>query len=371
MKSTNSKSVYEIDASQIKGNAKEVYVVESVEEIQNLVRVNENISPRGAGTGLAGGSVPDSGVVVDLSKMNKILKFNPEKRTVEVEAGIVLDDLNDFLEEYGLEFPVNPSSHEVCSIGGMIATDAVGSRAIKYGRTSKWVDWIEVVDSTGNAYKRGKTDLADFAGLEGITGIITKASLSLVEKMERTLEILEFSDMRAVIDKVKELKRNQSVSMVEFLDRQVSGFIKLSNNYHLFVEYESSEGSLKGEDYNKAMKLRDSVYPLLAEAGYERIEDPKLFLEKIPELLTWLEEHKIPVFGHISVGILHPCFSKSKEKFIPEMMKLVKHYSGQVSGEHGIGLLKKQFLDDNDKKIIKLIKARLDPGNKFNPGKVI
>jgi FAD/FMN-containing dehydrogenase len=145
----------------------------------------------------------------------------------------------------------------------------------------------------------------------------------------------------------------------------------LGYSYHILVEYESDEGNLSGGKYKQTMAIRDKVYPLLACDGHSIIEDPKLFLDKIPELIKWLENNSIPVFGHISVGILHPCFcGKNKEK-IHDMMRIVKRLSGQVSGEHGIGLLKKEFLEEQDKKLIKIIKQRNDFLNKFNVGKVI
>jgi glycolate oxidase len=363
--------VYEIDASQLKGKLVDFFIPEDIAEVQRIVKESNCVVARGGGTGLVGGCVPEKGVVIDLSKLNKVLKIFEGRRIVEVEAGIVLGELNEFLEEYGFEFPVNPSSHEVCTIGGMIATNAVGSRALKYGRTSQWVDWIEIVDAGGNLVKKGKTELSDFAGMEGITGVIVRVGLRLIEKKIRTADIVKKAELIEVINFVKELKRNQNVSMIEFFDKNVSNLLGFGKIYTLFVEYESEEGKLKGEEYLRALELRDEVYPLLAEKGYNRIEDPKVFLEKASELIMWLEENKIPVYGHISVGILHPCFSREKEKKIPEMIKFVKKLGGQVSGEHGIGLIKKEFLDENDKRILRLIKNRNDPINKFNPGKIL
>jgi glycolate oxidase len=87
--------------------------------------------------------------------------------------------------------------------------------------------------------------------------------------------------------------------------------------------------------------------------------------------LNWLELKKIPVFGHISVGILHPCFYQGQKEHIPDLMKFVRRVGGQVSGEHGIGLLKRKYVEMNDKKILMNVKKRTDPKNKFNIGKVI
>jgi glycolate oxidase len=159
--------------------------------------------------------------------------------------------------------------------------------------------------------------------------------------------------------------------MIEFLDKGLSEKLGFEEGYHLIVEYENDSGKLKGDSYRKLLAKRDEVYPLIATEGFVRIEDPKIMLDKFPTLMRWLEQKKVPVFGHIGVGILHPCFNIVQEKDIPELMKLVKRLSGQVSGEHGIGILKKAFVEFNDKKILENIKKRTDTLSKFNIGKVI
>lgn len=364
-------NAYESDASQIKGQSKEVFIPETIEEVQKFVIGNKAITPRGAGTGLVGGCVSNGTCILDISKLNKIISFNKIRKTIEVEAGIILDDLNNFLERFGFEFPINPSSHSVCTIGGMIATNAVGSRAIKYGKTGNWIEWIDIVDAKGRIQRKLKSEISDYIGLEGISGVIIRACLKITETKDRTASLISFDSFFSLIEKVKELKRNPDVSMIEFCDKTISQLIDFPNGYNLLVEFESLEGEYSGEEYFKLLAKRDMAYPLVAKLGYSHIEDPKLFLDKIYELMGWLENNKIPVFGHISVGILHPCFSKDQLKKIPDMMKIVKRLSGQISGEHGIGLLKKQFIEPQDKKLIYILKKRLDPENKFNPGKVV
>ena len=364
---------YETDASQIKGNAAGVLIPHSVGETINMVRANSCLVIRGGGTGLAGGCVPlnNSDVVLNLSKLNKITNFDRQRKTIEVEAGVILDELQDFLEQYNLEFPVNPSSHSICTIGGMIATNAVGARGVKYGNTAKWISWIDVIDSAGKIERKGVTEIPDYSGMEGITGVIVKAGLRLTGRKKRTASILSKEDFKEIIDVVRELKRNREVSMIEFFDKQVSEIAGLEKKYHLLIEFESGAGEFKDKEYEKLLELRDKVYPLLAKKGFLRIEDPKILLDRIGNVVEWLEGKNIPVFGHLGAGILHPCFSKEKEKLIPEMIKIVKRLGGQITGEHGIGLLKKEFVEANDKKILVNIKKRIDKGNKFNVGKVI
>ena len=124
-------------------------------------------------------------------------------------------------------------------------------------------------------------------------------------------------------------------------------------------------------EYDDLMDMRDRVYPLVASMGYTKIEDPKIMIDRFVKLVSWLESKGIPVFGHIGVGILHPCFKKEQESLVPEMMKLVQRLGGSISGEHGIGMLKRGFVEANDRKILVNVKKRTDPLGKFNMEKVI
>ncbi len=368
-------SVYEVDASCVRGNAKEVVFPKSVEDVKKAVKKYNQIVMRGGGSGLAGGCVPLNGqdVVLDLSKLTKIENFDEDKKTIEVEAGVILDDLNSYLEQEKIEFPVNPSSHGIATTGGLIACNAVGSRAVKYGDTKKWIKWIDIVNCNGNLERKGITEISDYSGMEGTTGVIVKACLKLCNKKIRTANILDFDNLDELKKIVKTLKKESDVSMIEFFGRQIAEMLDLENKYYLLVEYESDKGAMEGDEYGRFLKLRDSVYPMLAKRGFFRIEDPKVIVDKVDELINFLESKDIPVFGHLGVGILHPCFSEEQveKKYIKEMMKIVKRIGGQITGEHGVGILKKEFVDPNDKKILVNIKKRCDPKNKFNAGKII
>ena len=365
--------IYESDASRLRGKALAVEHPRNVVEVRGIVANANRIVVRGAGTGLAGGAVPQNGldVVLDMSKMDGIHGFDAERKTVEVEAGVILDELQAYLARFGLEFPVNPSSHAVATIGGMIATDAVGSRAIKYGKTSNWVKWVEIVDGYGEVHRKGITEMSDYTGMEGITGVIVRACLKLAPRKERTASLVKVDSLEEIVLIVRELKRNSAVSMIEFFDRGIGGELGLGEGYHLIVEYEDESGDIKGRGYEDLIKLRDRVYPFVAGEGYTRIEDPKIMIDRFVKLMGWLEARGVPTFGHVGVGILHPCFNHDQEKLIPEMMTLVKRLGGRVSGEHGIGFLKKGFVEINDQKILRNVKKRTDPLNKFNVGKVV
>jgi len=159
--------------------------------------------------------------------------------------------------------------------------------------------------------------------------------------------------------------------MIELISPFVSKGIGFKDKYNFIVEYEDDSGVLKEFEFQKILNKRDQVYPFLAGNGFLRIEDPKILIDRIKNLLVWLELKDIPYFGHLSVGIIHPCFKKNQEELIPEMMKLVKRAGGQITGEHGIGILKKEFVDPQDKKILINIKKRTDKKNKFNRGKIL
>ena len=212
---------YETDASGLRGKAKEVIFPNSIPEVQKIVTITPKIVPRGGGTGLAGGAVPQNGqdTVLDLSKLTRIQSLDKERSSIEVEAGVILDDLQHHLKRYNLEFPVNPSSHTIATIGGMIATDAVGSRAIKYGRTSKWVKWVDIVDSQGNLQRKGATELSDYAGMEGTTGVIVKACLKLSPRKLRTASLVPLETVKETLALVRQLKLDSSVTFSSSIPR--------------------------------------------------------------------------------------------------------------------------------------------------------
>ena len=362
---------YSTDASMIEGRARAVVFPKSAEEISRIIKSGNNFVVRGGGTGLVGGAVPNNEVVIDLSKMNKIINIDMSKKTAEVESGIILDELNNYLDNEGLEFPVKPSSHEVCTIGGMISTNAVGNRAMKYGRTNEWVEEIEIVSGKGEIMSIKKTNLQDFAGMEGITGVIVKAKLKLIEKRQKTASLFSLDSIEETINSVMKLKMMNDVCSIEFLDKMVSSFLGMQNKYHLIAEFESEQGKLKGEDYVSIMELRDRVYPSLAKLGYTRIEDPKILIHKFQELAEFLESGKVPFFGHIGSGIIHPVFMEGEDDRVKVMLKYVKSIHGNITGEHGIGIRKKEFLEPMERNLIERVKKRYDPLCKINCGKVI
>jgi FAD/FMN-containing dehydrogenase len=363
------KIAYSSDASQIRGITDEVVWPETAEEVRRTVKYcleqGMNIVPRGGGTGLAGGAVPDNSVVIDLSKMNKI-EIKGDYATVE--PGVVLEDLNTKTEKF---LPVVPGSRKSATIGGMIATNAAGMRSIKYGKMMEWVEELEVIDGNGNKTTIGKDKIKDFCGREGTTGIITKAKIRLAEKpKELSLSILTFDNITNLAEKLKELVKNKNVSAVEYLDKITSALAGLEDRPHLIVEYESHEGNIKGQDMEEVWEMRDGIYALVVNEGYTVIEDPEIKIENINKFLYWLQKNDIPTYGHIGIGVLHPHFRKDSP-LIPEMFETTKALDGKVSGEHGIGILKKEYAEKEILDEVKKLKKTYDEKNIMNKGKII
>ncbi len=365
-------SQFEKDQSGIKGKALGYFKPKNMQELKDFVKKNQRICIRGGGTGFVGGAVPLEDFVLDMKGMGEIINLDTERKMVEVEAGISLERLNLYLSEYDLEFPVKVFSEKDATIGGLIATNTPGIRFMKYGRISEWIHWIEIVDSQGEVERKSRVDLADYAGMEGTTGIITKANLKLVSKKERTAKIISSDYIQEIMENVKALRMNPNVSAIELIDKRISEFLSLPFRYHLIVEYESYEGDLTDQRYVEAMNLGYLAYNvMLNKEKHYRIEDFRVILDRFDKLFTYIESYDIPIFGSVSCGLMHPCFSEENEKLIPEIMGLVKRMGGNINGGYGIGLTKRDFVDINDRKLLVNMKKRLDPLNKFNAGKIV
>lgn len=363
---------YEKDSSWIKGKATEVFKPKELQELKQFVKKTNHICIRGGGTGFVGGAVPLGDAVIDMKGLNKIGPLDFERKLIEVEVGVTLEELNNYLVPHALEFPLKLVSEKMATLGGIVATNSPGIRFLKHGRLTEWINWIEIVDSEGEILKKSRVDLTDYAGLEGTTGIITKVSLKLIDKVERTAKIFASEYLHEIMEKVRDVKRNPNVSAIELFSKQVSEELNLPFKYHLIVEYESDEGDLKDLKYLEAMELLYLAYHVyLNKEKRYRIEDFRVLSDRFDKLFTYVESYDIPIFASVAFGLMHPCFSEDKESLIPEIVNLVKRLGGNINGGFGIGLVKKDFVDFNDKKLLVNMKKRLDPSNKFNSGKIL
>ncbi len=428
---------YAYDASGIESLPEAVVLPASAEEISNVIRLaNKNgfaVFPRGAGSGNVGGAVPlGGGVVIALSKLDKILEIDVENQLAVVQPGVVTGDLQKVVVEKGLFYPPDPASLNFCTIGGNVATGAGGPRAVKYGVTYNYVLGLEVVLPTGEIIKTGRKtvkgvvgyDLTSlFVGSEGTLGVITEITLRLIPRPEKNGTLLAaFEDVHKCVRAVDSiLKKRTLPSAIEFIDsnsiKAVESRFKLgiSENVNAIILIEvdgdteivdlmaekyrdlcEKHGALEinvateKEEQERLWKIRRSIAPALLGLKASKInEDVCVPRSKIPELITVLDrisaKYSVPVasFGHAGDGNLHVNFLFDRhdtkelvraEMATRELFEEVLLLGGTISGEHGIGIAKSPFMamevGDSALKTMKRIKKALDPCNIMNPGKV-
>ncbi len=366
---------YSIDSSRMFGRATAVLWPASASQVHRIIleanRNKDNLVFRGAGTGLAGAAVPQNSIVVDLSRMNRILTINKTEMYAIVEPGVILDNLNHALRKIELLFPVLPASHSVCTIGGMIATNAAGQRALRFGRVREWIKSLKVIDGTGKYYEVGNE--SDFIGTEGVLGVVVEATLNLTTPLKAvSMDYEVFGSSAEMLELVKKRLALKDVISMEFFDPVSSSLIGLEQKYMLITEYETERGKINSPHKIKQVrKKREPLGPYLTSMGYTIMEDPYVPLDRINELLDWLYSNNVPVFGHIGIGVIHPRFKPDQKDMIYEMFGLVKRLGGDVSGEHGIGLAKKDYVDPSRIEHLTMLKNKYDPNNVLNRGKLI
>ena len=427
---------YARDASENFGLPDVVVWPRTTEEVSAILRLaNERkvpVTPRGAGTCLSGGPVPArGGILMVLTRMNRILEVDVEDMLVLVEPGVVWADLNRALEPYGLFLPPDPASGSVCTIGGCIAENAGGVRAVKYGTFRDWVQALEVVLPTGEVLWTGSRarkwvsgyDLVRlFVGSEGTLGVITKALLRVFPRPRHAAVMSAFApeleDAGRAVFYV--MSRGLTPSAVEIMDAstleavskyagmefpaceamlifEFDGFTqadvrarlreakKLCEASNLRVEVASSE-----EEAARIWRARKSASPALARLRPSSIhEDITVPVSKVAAMLVRVREISrelgvlIATFGHAGDGNLHPVilFDERDEDEARRALEAAEavcrtalELGGTLTGEHGIGISKARFFPLEHGpvalEVMKTIKAALDPNGILNPGKM-
>ncbi|MCK9548751.1 MAG: FAD-binding oxidoreductase [Sphaerochaeta sp.] len=413
---------------------------EQVAQIMRLAdRLTIPVTPRGAGSGLSGGAIPlYGGIVLSLEKMNRIIEIDEENLTVTAEAGIVTNELNERLKDAGLFFAGYPMSLESCFLGGNIAENAGGGKAIKYGVTSRYVLGLKVVTPQGQIVTLGGKVTKDvssydlkqlYIGSEGTLGIITEATIKLIgiPKVASTL-LVPFTDAQQAISVVPLLMKQGIIPVsIEFMDRLS---FEISCDYlneslpldgvgaMLLIEVDGSDeaqveadliavgelceeqGALEvyiAEDANNRERIW-AVRRAIAEAikvysPIQSLEDVVVPIASIPRVLPFLEElsaHyrlKIPCYGHAGDGNLHATVVKDPDwtmdkwletepKILGELYTfIVDELGGKISGEHGIGVKRREFVKELTAKaeyeLLKTLKQAFDPKGIMNPGKIL
>ncbi len=427
---------YSYDASMNVHRPDAVVLPESTEQISEIVKfANEQnipVIPRGAGTSLSGGVIPiKGGMIIDLSRMNRILEISIENRYAQVQAGVVCDDLNRALAKHGFIFPPDPASSSVSTIGGNVATNAGGIKGAKYGTTRDYVMGLQVVLPTGEILKTGSYtmkcvsgyDLSKlFIGAEGTLGVITEITLKInpiprhamtavatFNKLEdagkaisQTMTSGVFPSVMEILDKVtlKSIKENSDIDLPE-----AEAMILTETDGYTWEEVEaqmevvlrilkqnnpSTINTAKDEkDRLNLWRARKSAYATLARASNSFVlDDVTVPIARIPDLLVGIQEISqrygivVASFGHAGDGNLHPQILYDEynaaqvekvEKVEEEIFRLAISFKGTLSGEHGIGLSKANYMtlehDPVEMALMKKIKRTIDPNNIMNPGK--
>lgn len=378
-KFTKNKKVYEENINNLSARASTIVFPDSNREITNILKLSSkeiDIVSRGFGVSFSSASTPlakNNSVIIDFSKMKKIISINALSKFAIVEPGVLVSDLNEELLKYNLEFPIIPLFEGLETIGSMIAKNSSGSREVKYNRTINWLESIEIINGLGEEVKVSKSDLSDFVGMEGTTGIITKAILKLTNKKKRSLTILKSDKLSDIFAANKRLRLKQDVCSIDFFNKEISVLLGLENKYHLFVEFDTEEGFFRQEDYEKFIKIKTKAYKKIAGEGFYHLDSIKLFSESIEDYFIYLEEKKIPYFAFLASGVVFLCSGndeKSKNK-IYEALSLGNKQKAKISYTLGYGLLRKEFLDKGEADLLNRVRTRHDPNCRLNRDKFL
>ena len=410
--------------------------VETAEEVREVVRVASDhrapIIPFGAGTSLEGHiNAPFGGLSLDFSRMNRVLAVNERDLDCVVEPGVSRKQLNDYLRDLGLFFPVDPGAEEA-TIGGMASTRASGTTAVRYGTMRENVLNITAVMADGSIIKtaqRARKSAAGYdltrllVGSEGTLGIITELTVRLYGIPERILAaVCPFTTLEGACNAViQSIQLGLGVARMELLDhmqvRAVNAYAKLNLEERptLFLEFHGSEvsardqvetfkaiaeaeGALrfdwaeKEEDRRKLWKARHDAYWAIKTLwpGKDALAtDVCVPISRLAECVTEtqkdIEEHGLiaPIVGHVGDGNFHttPVFNAKDprekagmEAFLQRLAERAIRMEGTCTGEHGVGQGKAKYLKAElgaGLATMRAIKAALDPQGIFNPGKIL
>jgi len=380
-----------------------------ISEIMKLAnREGIPVTPRGAGSGLSGGAVPiHGGIVLSMERMNTIHEIDTADMMCVVEPGVVTNHLDKALEPHGLFFAGYPMSDEFCFIGGNVAENAGGGRAIKYGVTGRYITGLEIVLPNGDTVVAGGKRVKDVTGYdlvhlmvgsEGTLGIITKIWVKLLPrpKSRRTLIAL-FPDPGTAVGVVPIIMTQAGIipTSVEFIDRlclhRTCVFLKETLPYReagamLLFEVDGNNPERTGEEAEiigricrdkgarevfvadkpeeaeRFWKIRKSItWALKKYSPHQSLEDIVVPMANIPDVIPELErigrefDIDIPCYGHAGDGNLHatpvknPDHSMEKwEEILPEVLveiyRMAARFGGTISGEHGIGHKRKPYM---------------------------
>ncbi len=429
---------YAFDATNIKALPLAVVFPRNTEDVKAVVSVCRQsramVIPRGAGTGFVGGTVPiQGGIVISTEKMNRIISIDRSERLATVQCGVVNASLQNEAAKLDLMFPPDPSSLEVATLGGNVALDAGGPRALKYGVTRHYVLGIEFVTWDGSVVESGGlgrnwvgwdpvTTL--LTGSEGTLGVITLIRLKLVDRPRAFSTVLAFFATTVAAAAAVSLVLESGVlpAAIELIDAETMSCIRKfvdvaipdGAGCSLLIETDGTEAealetmaavehvlgragaigfTVAGSEAEREdlWRMRRSISPSLARIAPGKVnEDVCVPRSKLPNLVETVGELackyglKVPTFGHAGDGNLHVNVMldrnhrdqiKRADALITELFAATLKLGGTISGEHGIGVTKLPFLADQigpeGLVLQNRVKRAFDPHSLMNPGKVI
>ncbi len=335
--------------------------------LRYVIRTDTTILIKGSGTSQRVKQIPQNSIILDTSRKNKIIKADLKQKTATVEAGLLIKDLNDFLLDYGLEFPIKPDN-PTSTIGGLIAVNGKTRRTARYPELIDWVEELEVMDGSGKLYST-KT-VKDFIGSEGVNALILKAKIKLTEPIKKTrIQSYAFDHSLDVLEKIKDLEQDPTLLSLEMIEKTSSSILKEPERYFLLAEF-TTEDLTSAEDMKLWKEVRD-LHSILCQKGYDVIEDVKIPRENIPKILMWIRKNKIPARVDMSLGIIYLYFRKNQNTTIKELYLQTKKLEGNVNGCYGIGTQKKEYIEKELKEEVKELKQIYDPDNTLNRGIIL
>ena len=411
------------------GQAEILVYPKTTDEVAQLVKyANQNnlkITTRGAGTNLVGSTIPNGGMIIDLSLMNTIIELDKSTFTVTVQSGILLQDLQQFVEKQNLFYPPDPGAKNA-TVGGNISTNAGGMRAVKYGVTRDYVQALEVVMADGTVLNIGSKNIKDntglslkhlFIGSEGTLGIITQCTLKLIAKPSvfETL-IIGFNTIEQAVTNITTILQTLTPTALEFVERQVaqwgerySGFqfplpdskayliimLDGANKQHIVQQRQQLLANLGDCNYfiaetieqaNQIWTVRGSLVRAVEAVTEQDPIDIVVPINRIADFINYTKQLqsqsgvRMLAFGHAGDGNIHLCilrdgrddkqWSEVLEQIHNALYQKCHELGGLPSAEHGIGTAKVKYFNNaiaqENRQLMQLIKQQFDPNNILN-----
>jgi glycolate oxidase len=426
---------YSEDMAGFRGTPAVVVRPGSEGEVKKIValagRKRIPVVPRGAGSSLTGASVSKGAIVLDMRRMDSVIKVDTVNWYVRAQAGITLEDLNKRLEKDGFFFPPDPASSSICTVGGAVAEGSGGLRCVKYGTVKDWVVALRVVLPNGKAANLGEPLAKNRAGFdlvhllvgsEGTLGVVTEAWLKIIpiqdEQPKRLL--LTFDDWQSASDAICQLRASKIMPhMFEFLDKETIQALNKNLNTAedeaeatLIVDIEEASLGAAMEIFkrNRPSKIVMAKDAKEAEAFYQirsmaylairglgkavQVEDIVVPIDRLGHYLLKVKETaskhglRILVNGHAGDGNVHPVILYDENdrasrgaafRAFEEICRYGISIGGSITGEHGVGTQKVKLLREQMKahegeealRLMKEIKRIFDPKGIMNPGKYV